>query len=176
MSTDHIHRVRILAVDDEQAVLNLYQDVLSSGENDTQSMLSELDALAGKLFGSQARETVPESYDLVLYHQGDEAIPFVGLFVSASLVKEQPELVQRLKELYCEGVRWVHENPEEAARYADKYLGISPSVFEVALSRTDFRCFSTAESRKKVQDFFGEILKVYPDLIGGKLPDEVFYQ
>ena len=110
------------------------------------------------------------------YHQGDDRIPFVGLFVSSTFVEEHPELIEKFKLLYLEGVRWVNQNQKGAAELAQKYLKIPSPVFQEALKRTHFECISSHQSKKRVQGYFGEILKIYPELIGGRLPDGEFYK
>jgi signal transduction histidine kinase len=81
MNTSQTPQLRILVADDEYAILNLYRDVLSSGEEDGQSMVAELEALAGKLFGEQEQETAPVPYDLVLCQQGNEAVEAVKVSI-----------------------------------------------------------------------------------------------
>jgi signal transduction histidine kinase len=81
MNTCQTLSLRILAADDEHAILNLYRDVLSSREKGAPGMFAELEALAGKLFGEQEQETAPGSYDLVLCHQGNEAVEAVKLSI-----------------------------------------------------------------------------------------------
>jgi len=63
--------IRILAVDDEEEVLESYREILGSDQDD---LFSELDSRAGKLFGdSHAGETRP-FFELVTCTQGDEAV------------------------------------------------------------------------------------------------------
>ena len=81
MNTSQTTQLRVLVADDEQAILNLYEDVLSPEEEDAPSMLAELETLAGKLFGEQEQETAPVPYDLVLCHQGNEAVEAVKLSI-----------------------------------------------------------------------------------------------
>jgi len=110
------------------------------------------------------------------YREGDTRIPFVGLFVSSAFLQEHPQLLEKFKLLYLEGARWVNQNPKEAAELAEKYLRIPSSVFQKAFERIDFQCISSHKAKGRVQEYLSEILKTYPELIGGKLPDEEFYQ
>jgi diguanylate cyclase (GGDEF)-like protein/PAS domain S-box-containing protein len=70
-------QLRILAVDDEQATLDLYHQVLSPEKNERQEMFLEIGALAGKLFGETMVRTQSLSFDLVVCRQGDEAVEAV---------------------------------------------------------------------------------------------------
>lgn len=110
------------------------------------------------------------------YHEKDEKIPFVGLFVSSNFAKEHTRLLKNFETLYLEGVNWVNQNKKEATELAEKYLGIPASIFEESLKRTHFECISSQEAKKAVKRYLGEILQIYPDLIGGRLPDEQFYR
>lgn len=113
--------------------------------------------------------------DWAKYHEGDERIPFVGLFAASSFINEQPEVVEKFNSLYFEGVKWVNQNKEEAAQLAEKYIKISPFVFEESFARTNFEYIAAKECEQKVNKYFEEILKMYPDLIGRRVPDEKFY-
>lgn len=110
------------------------------------------------------------------YHQDDSRIPFVGLFVSSVFAEQHPELIKKFELLYSEGTKWVNQNPKETAKLAQKYLKIPAHTFEETLERTHFECISSQESKGRVQEYFKEMLKIYPELLGGRLPDEEFYK
>jgi len=110
------------------------------------------------------------------YHQGDTRIPFVGLFVSSVFAQEYPQLMENFKLLYLQGVRWANQNQKEAAELAEKYLKIPSPVFQEAFKRTHFECIFSQEAKKRVEEYFSQILKTYPELIGGRLPDAKFYK
>jgi len=109
------------------------------------------------------------------YHKGDEKIPFVGLFVSCTFAKEHLDILEKFTHLYLEGAKWVNENRDQAAHFAERYLKIPSSIFKEALLRTNFKCIPSRETKGKIEEYFGEILKMYPELVGGRLPDEEFY-
>ncbi|MFO7815619.1 MAG: ABC transporter substrate-binding protein [Halanaerobiales bacterium] len=108
-------------------------------------------------------------------HDGDERIPFVGLFVSNNFAEENPELVDILAGKYIEGVRYYNNNPEEAIKDSAKYFDVPAPVMEKAWSRVNLNIYSENESRELVNTYFNEILEMYPEMIGGNLPDEEFY-
>jgi NitT/TauT family transport system substrate-binding protein len=43
------------------------------------------------------------------------------------------------------------------------------------LERVNLNYFSKTETKKLTQNYFKEIKDMYPEMIGGKLPDEEFY-
>lgn len=65
--------LRILVVDDEQAILDSYQQVLCPERNPLGSE-PEMEALAAKLFGEKRQGPSESIFDLVLCRQGDEAV------------------------------------------------------------------------------------------------------
>jgi len=68
---------RVLAVDDEEAILSLYRAVLFE-KSDAEGYISEISDLETELFGNSNIKQMPDySFDLVTCHQGDEAITAV---------------------------------------------------------------------------------------------------
>jgi NitT/TauT family transport system substrate-binding protein len=124
----------------------------------------------------QAKLSLDIQKEWAKYHQDDRRIPFVGLFASSTFLEQHPELTEEFRLLYLEGVRWANQNQKEAAELAGKYLKIPPDIFEEAFQRIHFECIASQESRDRVQGYLEEILKIYPELIYGRLPDEEFYQ
>ncbi|MFW5999300.1 MAG: ABC transporter substrate-binding protein [Halanaerobiaceae bacterium] len=109
------------------------------------------------------------------FHDGDERIPFVGLFVNGDFAAENPDMVEKLDELYARGVEWMKENPEAAARLAGEHFDQPASVMEEALQRVEIALYSEEETATLIERFFTPIVDMYPDMIGGQLPDEEFY-
>ena len=58
--------LRVLAVDDERAILELYQQILAPMKEDG--------ALSGTLFGPECSESEPNPFELVVCRQGDDAV------------------------------------------------------------------------------------------------------
>ncbi len=78
------NRLRILVADDDRAILDLYQRVLSSVREEDATLFADLDALAGSLFGGPDADPQPAtpaapaaSYELVQCRQGDDAVDMV---------------------------------------------------------------------------------------------------
>jgi len=64
---------RILVVDDEQAILDEFHEILCPTA-DCAEPECKLEDLGAKLFGETSRSSAVASFDLVLCHQGDEAV------------------------------------------------------------------------------------------------------
>ena len=76
--------IRILVADDDHAILNTYQPIFSLAREKKDAQSSDLNTLAGSIFGTQgdaplfANSPLPEfSYEIVQCCQGDEAVNMV---------------------------------------------------------------------------------------------------
>jgi len=76
MKKEHGDLLRILVVDDEQAILDSYQEVLCDDEMPF-GLEPELKQLAEKLFGERPKVRKKVSFDLVQCRQGEEAVSAV---------------------------------------------------------------------------------------------------
>jgi PAS domain S-box-containing protein len=72
--------LRILVVDDEQLILDLFERVLCPGRN-PQGSESKMEALGAKLFAEESPKPSTTSFDLVTCHQGGDAVKAVKLAV-----------------------------------------------------------------------------------------------
>lgn len=106
---------------------------------------------------------------------GDQRIPFVALFVNGSFAEEYSQFTDIVDGYYKRGVEWVNNNPDAAAQLASKHFGMPAPVLKKSYSRVNLNIYSDAESRELTELYFGEMLNMYPDLLGGSLPDEEFY-
>ncbi|MFN2341091.1 MAG: ABC transporter substrate-binding protein [Halanaerobium sp.] len=106
---------------------------------------------------------------------GDERIPFVALFANGNFAEENSQFTDIINGYYKQGVDWVNNNPDAAAELASKHFDMPAPILKQSYSRVNLNIYSDAESRKLTELYFGEILKMYPDLLGGSLPDEEFY-
>lgn len=106
---------------------------------------------------------------------GDSRIPFVALFGSTKFIENYPQFTKIINAYYRQGVEWVNNNPTAAAELGAKYFQMPAPILEQSFKRVNLNIYSKAESRSLTELYFGEILEMYPDLLGGSLPDEKFY-
>jgi len=106
---------------------------------------------------------------------GDNRIPFVALFVNGEFSGKNSQFTDIINAYYKQGVDWVNNNPEAAAELVSKHFGMPAPVLKQSMNRVNLNIFPDAESRKLTELYFGEMLKMYPELLGGSLPDEEFY-
>ena len=106
---------------------------------------------------------------------GDERIPFVSLFANAKFIEENPQFTEIIDGYYTQGVDWVNNNQKAAAELASRHFDLPAPVLNKSLNRVNLNIYSETESRELTELYFGEMLKMYPELLGGNLPDEEFY-
>ena len=108
-------------------------------------------------------------------HEGDQRIPFVGLFVSEKYVSENPQKVKILNGLYMKGIEWVNNHPEKAAKLGEEHFDTPAKILLKSFDRVNLNYYSEDETRMLIDRCFNEMMDIYPELLGGKLPDEDFY-
>lgn len=108
-------------------------------------------------------------------HAGDDRIPFVGLFVRGDFARDNQELIEKLNASYQEGVEWVKANPRAAAVLAEQYFEQPAAVVEASFSRINLNLYPAQEEQELIARYFAAILELYPEMIGGGLPDAGFY-
>lgn len=106
---------------------------------------------------------------------GDERIPFVALFANGSFVEANPQFTNIINGYYQQGVEWVNNNPQAAAELASKHFEMPAPVLKQSYQRVYLNILPDAQSRELTELYFGEMLEMYPELLGGSLPDEEFY-
>ncbi|HKL74939.1 MAG TPA: ABC transporter substrate-binding protein [Halanaerobiales bacterium] len=109
------------------------------------------------------------------YNDGDQRIPFVGLFVSKEFAQNNPQKTRVLNGLYIKGLEWVNSNPEKAAELGAKNFNLPKPVLQKSFTRINLNYYSDRETKKLTENYFSQILEMYPELLGGKMPDENFY-
>ena len=72
MVTSRSYTYRILAVDDEQGILDVYKSILAPDEDE--DIFSDVNAKAIKLFGKASADDNKDIFELVTCRQGDEAV------------------------------------------------------------------------------------------------------
>jgi len=108
-------------------------------------------------------------------HNGDDRIPYVGLFVRGDFAEDNRELVEGFNQYYKQGIDWVHNNPQQAAELAEQYFGMPAGVIKASFNRINLNNYPGGEAFQLIEIYFNEIMKLYPEMIGGKLPNELFY-
>ncbi|MGI6082107.1 MAG: ABC transporter substrate-binding protein [Limnochordia bacterium] len=110
------------------------------------------------------------------WHRGDPDVPYVGLFVRKSYAEANPEIADQVAQVYAQGVDWMNAHPQEAAKLAERVLGMPEPVIQQALGRTKMRVYDGARTKALTDEHLEEMLQFNADLVGGRVPDDGFYR
>ncbi len=103
-------------------------------------------------------------------------IPQAGIAVLPSL-RDKPELLAIFQEEYRQAVTWCKEHPAETGEIVVRYIkGLKPVPVANAIGNTLLKFKTTPESKQELERFFSVLAASDPKKIGGKLPDDSFYQ
>lgn len=105
----------------------------------------------------------------------DTKIPNAGFGTTQTFIDNNPELTSQFQKAYEEACKWVNENPEEAAKLAEKYLGLEKSLVEKAIPSMGLEFKSAVDSDKELKMFYGLLDVFDTKMIGSKIPDEKMY-
>ncbi len=103
-------------------------------------------------------------------------IPQAGIAALPSL-RDKPELLTIFQEEYRQAITWCKEHPAETGKIVVKYIkGLKPVPVANAVGNTLLKFKTTAQSKQELEHFFSVLAASNPKKIGGKLPDDSFYQ
>ncbi len=110
-----------------------------------------------------------------IFHTAPE-IPQAGIAALASL-QDKPELLAIFQKEYRQAITWCQQHPEETGKIVVKYIkGLKPVPVANAVGNTLLKFKTTTESKQELERFFSVLAASNPKKIGGKLPDDSFYQ
>lgn len=100
-----------------------------------------------------------------------------ALLVSKKWLKSHPDLYLSLLDSYRQSTEWVNHNPDSAAVLIVKH-GIVPDVQVArnAIDRSHLEFRRAKDHKDQIETYLRVLYTVSPDIIGGKMPDEAFYQ
>jgi len=107
----------------------------------------------------------------------DMPIAQTAFLVKGELIKTDKELVDKILKSYEYSTQWVNHNPDCAAELIVKY-DILPSV-EVArnsIPRSNLHFVRASSIQREIESYLNVFYQMNPDIVGGRLPDENFYQ
>ncbi|KEQ21826.1 ABC transporter substrate-binding protein [Paenibacillus tyrfis] len=104
-----------------------------------------------------------------------EDLPQSGIFVHSGWAKNHKEEIAEFRKLYREALARTVDGSAMSLKPAAEKLGLSEQALKTALPKITLTYKDAAEARPEVERYFNILLKLAPDSIGGKLPDEDFY-
>lgn len=100
-----------------------------------------------------------------------------AFIVRGELAKNSADVVEKIMKSYQYSTQWVNEYPDSAANLIVKY-NILPNAQVAAntVLRSNLRFVRANTISTQIDSYLNIFYKMSPDIIGGKLPDENFYQ
>ncbi|MCB5260298.1 MAG: ABC transporter substrate-binding protein [Candidatus Cloacimonetes bacterium] len=107
----------------------------------------------------------------------DIPIAQTAFIVKGELTKNSKELVEKVMQSYHYSTQWVNQYPDSAANLIVKY-NILPNnqVAANAIPRSNLHFVRANTISAQIDSYLNIFYQMSPDIIGGKLPDENFYQ
>jgi NitT/TauT family transport system substrate-binding protein len=108
--------------------------------------------------------------------QQNTPIAMTAFLGKKSILKESPQLVEQLISSYKSSTQWVNQNPDSAAILIVKY-SILPD-YEVALQsipRLNLNFVRANKIQTQIEEYLNVFYNMNPEIIGGKIPDEIFF-
>ncbi|MTW14766.1 ABC transporter substrate-binding protein [Rhodoplanes serenus] len=151
--------------------------MLAAGRAAT-AILSEPSATAAIAMAQQQGRTLRRAVSLQAEwgrHFGRPRIPMAGVALHQSLIDEAPALVAALRAGLVPAKDWVLANRGEAAALAERTMATKAPLFERSLAHFNVDAVSARALKDELETFYGAILALSPDALGGRLPDDAFY-
>ncbi|MHB8157412.1 MAG: ABC transporter substrate-binding protein [Desulfocucumaceae bacterium] len=98
-------------------------------------------------------------------------LPQAGLAVSKRFISQNPAAWQLFYQRYNESLIAYMNHPEKIGAEEEKIFNLPAAVIRESLGRSNLKLQGALEARDPVNRYLEEIYKVYPDAVGGRLPD-----
>ncbi|UHR01953.1 ABC transporter substrate-binding protein [Peptoniphilus sp. GNH] len=152
-----------------------HQEVLaSSGEDNTVLLLPQ----PFMTIALSKDKTLVENIDLNKeYKKATQGRPMVMgvLVVSKAYLENSKKDFEEFLDKYEDSIKFVNENPKEAAAIIEK-LGIAPAALaEKAIPKANMSYEDGMDMKRDLEGFLSVLEKANPKSIGGKMPGEDFY-
>lgn len=106
----------------------------------------------------------------------DSEVPQAGIAALKGINKNK-EVLAIFQEEYAKALTWCNEHPEETGKIVEKYIdGLKPEAVAVATTNTRLKFRTASESKEKLVQLFSVLNENAPKKIGGKMPDDRFYE
>ncbi len=104
-----------------------------------------------------------------------KTFPQVG-FASLRKDKSDKKLIDRFIYEYKKSTKWYKTNPKKAAKIVIKYLPmLKEKAVSMGIKNIIIKTLTAEESKIEIETWFKDLKQFNPKLIGGKLPDNNFY-
>jgi NitT/TauT family transport system substrate-binding protein len=101
--------------------------------------------------------------------------PQTCIVVRKKFAEEHPVALRNFLKELDKSIQWVNQNPKDAGVLAEKYVQIAPIAVEKGLVRTNLKYNEAFKVRPEIDRFLQRLVEFAPESVGGKVPDEGFY-
>ena len=92
-------------------------------------------------------------------------------------MENNPEFVEKLLKIYSKSTDWVNDNLEASASLAVKYGIVPDSIAALnSIPHSNLKLRLTKDVKDLVKQYLNVFYEMDSVIIGGKMPDEEFYQ
>lgn len=107
---------------------------------------------------------------------GRARMPQAGTMVRSDWAEQNPEKLALIKTGITNSIDWMNTQKDACAELGAKEFGLPVPIIRKSLEKVHMERVSAVEAREELEFFFSALAKLSPKLIGGKLPDDGFYQ
>ena len=109
-------------------------------------------------------------------HTGRGArIPQVGLAVSGKFLEARPEVVAAVHAACFDAGRWVLANPDAAGVLGAQTMPLPAPIIARSIPHVHLDVVSAREAQSDIEVYFGHLMSLDPEIVGGALPAPAFY-
>eukprot|EP00831_Metopus_contortus_P006647 TRINITY_DN12553_c0_g1_i3.p1 TRINITY_DN12553_c0_g1~~TRINITY_DN12553_c0_g1_i3.p1 ORF type:complete len:353 (+),score=75.47 TRINITY_DN12553_c0_g1_i3:115-1173(+) len=108
-------------------------------------------------------------------YNNENGVPLGGIVGNEEFISNNKDIVAKFNEEYQKAIKWTKENPNEAAKLAEKYLNSNSSLMEKAIPNIPMDVKLASEVKKDSKKYYEVFLNYKKESIGGKIPDDNFY-
>ena len=106
----------------------------------------------------------------------EKGFPQSSLIIKTDLIENDSEFVKTFIKNYEESRKWVTEDPEGLAEYAEALgFSIPKEIIKKSINWPNIDSFNIKDSIEEYQIYYKAILDFAPDFIGGQIPDEELF-
>lgn len=107
---------------------------------------------------------------------GQPRIPQAGIAVQGDLLNN-PVLRDRIEQAYQHSLQWCLKNQDECASLVvDAFGMLTPEAVAASLDFSGLAAVPLSDARSELEHFYHLLHQSNPEVIGGSLPDDAFYQ
>lgn len=99
-------------------------------------------------------------------------VPNAGFGGRTDFIKKNEKLITNFEAEYEKALNWVLENPEEAGKLAEKYLGLKAGLIKTAIPRMGLQYKNAYDAKNDLDQFYKILNDFDKTMVGGKIPDE----